>query len=91
MDPYNALLQGDLNEEVYIQLLEEFGKHGEHKVSRLLNHCIGSNKPQDNGIKFIEASINGGYSQSKHDCSLFTRRRDGKSIILFVYMDDTLL
>ncbi|PHT54683.1 hypothetical protein CQW23_03169 [Capsicum baccatum] len=41
MDMYNAFLQGDLDEEVYMQFPEGFQQKGHHKVCRLLNSLYG--------------------------------------------------
>lgn len=91
MDLYIKFLQGDLNEEVYMQLPEGFNNQGEHKAFRLLNHYMGLNKHQRWNLKFTKALINGRYNQSKHDYSLFTKWRNGKIIILLVYVDDILI
>lgn len=67
----NAFLQGDLNEEVYMQLLEGVSNQGDHKVCRVLKslHALKQALRKWNS-KFTEAVINGGYNQSKHDYSL---------------------
>ncbi|KAG8482872.1 hypothetical protein CXB51_023953 [Gossypium anomalum] len=92
MDVYNAFLQGDLYEEVYMDLPEGFRKQGEHKVCRLLKSLYGLKQASRQwNLKLTEALLHGGYVQSKHDYSLFTKKQGDKIVVLLVYVDDLLI
>lgn len=41
LDVYNAFLQGDFHEEVYMELSQGLGSKGEHLVCRLLKFFYG--------------------------------------------------
>ena len=44
LDVNNAFLHDDLDEEVYLKILQEFSKLGEHRVCRLINLYMVSSK-----------------------------------------------
>ncbi|XP_039037790.1 uncharacterized mitochondrial protein AtMg00240-like [Hibiscus syriacus] len=71
MGVYNVFLQGDLVEEVYMELTTRFCSQGEPKVCRLQKSLYASRKWN---IKLTKALISVGYQQSKHDYSLFTKQ-----------------
>ncbi|KAG8495046.1 hypothetical protein CXB51_012729 [Gossypium anomalum] len=92
MDVYNAFLQGDLYEEVYMDLPEGFRKQGKHKMCRLLKSLYGLKQASRQwNLKLTEALMHGGYVQSKHDYSLFTKKQGDKIVVLLVYVDDLLI
>lgn len=63
MDVYNAFLQGDLNQKVFMVLSQGFGSKGEKsKVCKLKKF-----------LKLTTALMKSGFQQSKHDYSLFTK------------------
>lgn len=89
MDVYNAFLQNDLYEEVYIELPEGFRKQGEKKVYKLLKSLYGLKQALRRwNIKLTEALLDASFTQSNHDYSLFTQRRQKDIVIILVYVDD---
>ena len=50
MDVYNAFFQGDLDEEVYLEMPEGFRSQGQPMFVNSLNPCMDSSKLLDNGI-----------------------------------------
>lgn len=77
MDVSNAFLQGDLYEEVYMDLPEGFRKQGEHKVCRLLKSFYGLKQASRKwNLKLTEALLHGGYVQRKHDYSCSQKKQE---------------
>ena len=93
MDVYNAFLQGDLFEEVYMTLPPGFGSQGENKVCRLLKSLYGLKQASRQwNLKLTTALIQSGFTQSKLDYSLFTKKdTTGGMVIILVYVDDLLI
>lgn len=92
MDVYNAFLQGDLLEEVYMELSQGFRRQGETKVCRLLKSLYGLKQASRQwNIKLSEALTSAGYSQSLYDYSMFTKRRGDGILVVLVYVDDLLI
>ncbi|XP_019227336.1 PREDICTED: uncharacterized protein LOC109208658 [Nicotiana attenuata] len=92
MDIYNSFLQGDLYEEVYMELPQGFRKQGETKVCRLLKSLYGLKQASRQwNIKLSEALIAAGYIQSLHDYSLFTKRKNEDFVAVLIYVDDLLI
>ncbi|KAE8724060.1 hypothetical protein F3Y22_tig00010968pilonHSYRG00140 [Hibiscus syriacus] len=92
MDVYNAFLQGDLVEEVYMSLPEGFCSQGETRVCRLQNSLYGlKHVSRQWNLKLTEALLEVEYSQSKFDYSLFTKSQGSKIVIMFIYVDDLLI
>lgn len=92
MDVYNAFLQGDLFEEVYMEIPVGFRSQGESHVCRLRKSLYGLKQASRQwNSKLTEALIRGGYVQSKYDYSLFTKRDGGNMVVLLIYVDDLLI
>ncbi|GMJ12590.1 hypothetical protein HRI_004928200 [Hibiscus trionum] len=92
LDVYNAFLQGDLFEEVYMDLPEGFCSQGEHQVYRLQKSLYGLKQASRQwNLKLTEALLKAGYEQSKYDYSLFTMKKDKKIVIMLIYVDDLLI
>lgn len=92
MDIHNAFLQGDLMEDVYMEMPQGFQKQGEYKVCKLLKSLYGLKQASRQwNLKLTEVLLDAGYSQSPYDHSLFTKR-DGQGIaVILIYVDDLLI
>lgn len=87
MDVFNAFLQGDLTEEVYMQLPSDFTQsHGEQHVCRLLKSLYGLKQASRQwNIKLTTTLVFSGFTQSHLDYSLLTKkgvRQNGHSFDL---------
>ncbi|KAE8721524.1 hypothetical protein F3Y22_tig00015825pilonHSYRG00003 [Hibiscus syriacus] len=92
LDVYNAFLQGDLFDEVYMELPPGFCSQGENMVCRLQKSLYGLKQASRQwNLKLTEALLGAGYEQSKFDYSLFTMRKDKKIVVLLIYIDDLLI
>ncbi|XP_016677335.2 uncharacterized protein [Gossypium hirsutum] len=92
IDVSNAFLQGDLHEEVFMMLPEGFRSQGEHMVSRLQKSLYGLKQASRQwNAKLTEALMLAGFEQSKFDDSLFVKKKEGKMVIILVYVDDLLI
>lgn len=93
MDVYNAFLQGDLYEEVYMNPPEGFsGNTGNNQVCRLFKSLYGLKQASRQwNIKFTTTLTDSGFQQSTRDYSLFTKRKDDKLMVILIYVDDLLL
>ncbi|KAE8725286.1 hypothetical protein F3Y22_tig00009003pilonHSYRG00075 [Hibiscus syriacus] len=92
MDVYNAFLQGNLLEEVYMQLPQGFYSQGENMVCRLQKSIYGLKQASRQwNMRLTEALVTAGYVQSKFDYSLFTKRKGTKIVIMLIYVDDLLI
>lgn len=88
MDFYNAFLQGDLHEEIYMTL--PLGE--EHRVYRLLKSLYGFKQASRQwNLKLTTTLIQSGFSQSKLDYSLFTKRNGTRIVVILVYVDDLVI
>lgn len=97
MDVYNAFLQGDLHDEVYMSLpqgfkaLSGFNVQGDKPVCRLIKSLNGLKQaPREWNLKLTESLIKLGFIQSHLDYSLLTKKTDTSIFILLVYVDDLL-
>lgn len=94
MDVFNAFMQGDLNEEVYMDIPREFCKQEEtdNLVCRLQKSLYGLKQTSKQwNAKLTKALVKDGYSQSLFDDSLFTKRCDYEIVALLVYVDDRVI
>lgn len=91
MDVDNDFLQGDLDEEVYMELPQGFQKQDKSKVCKL-NKSLYELKQASRqwNIKLTEALIDVRYCQSKYDYSMFTKKMDSDIVIILVYVDDNV-
>ena len=94
LDIKNAFLNGDLEDEVFMNLLPRFEeKLGSNKVCKLKNSLYGlKQSPRTWFERFGKAVRNCGYCQSQADHTMFYKHsKDGKIAILIVYVDDIVL
>lgn len=94
MDVFNAFLQGDLREEVYMELPKGFYNDEKDKglVCRLVKSLYGLKQASRQwNAKLTEALLSSGFSQSHLDCSLFTKKKGSGVVIVLVYVDDLLI
>lgn len=93
LDIKNAFLHGDLKEEIYMAFPPGFVKRGQEKlVCRLWRSLYGlKQSPREWFGKFHQAMIEFGYKQGHSDHTLFTRKNEGKMVVLIVYVDDIVV
>ena len=93
MDVHNAFLQGDLVEEVYLEVPSGFAsQEGKHVVCKLHKSLYGLKQaPRQWNKKLTDALIQLGFSQSHFDYSLFTKTVQGELVVVLVYVDDLLV
>ena len=93
LDVKNAFLNGDLKEEVYMELPPGFeNRNMEGQVCKLRKSLYGLKQaPRAWFDKFTKALRQQEYVQAHSDHTLFFRHRNGKITILIVYVDDIIL
>jgi len=93
MDVHNVFLNGDLNEEVYMEIPSGFAhKLESRKVCKLHKSLYGLKQaPRQWNLKLTEALVQMGFTQSYFDYSLFTKQANGNIVVVLVYVDDLLI
>ena len=89
----NAFLNGNLEEEVYMDAPQGFREKFGAKVLKLKKSLYGlKQSPRDWFEKFTQFVKSQGYSQGQNDHTMFFKHsHDGKIFILIVYVDDIIL
>ena len=91
MDVKNAFLNGDLSEEVYMQLPLGFSIES-NKVCHLRCALYGLKQaPRAWFAKFSSTIFRLGYTANPYDSTLFLRRTDKGTILLLLYVDDMII
>jgi hypothetical protein len=91
MDVNNAFLNGDLSEEVYMQLPLRLS-HPTNKVCCLRRALYGLKQaPQAWFAKFSTTISRIGYSISSYDSALFIHLTNRGTILLLLYVDDMII
>lgn len=95
MDVYNAFLQGDLVEEVYMQLPQGFHheeKKEAPKVCKLIKSLYGLKQASRQwNVKLTNALLAADFTQSHLDYSLMTKKTSKGVVIVLIYVDDLLI
>jgi hypothetical protein len=94
MDVKNAFLNGELTEEVYMQLLPGFSQPPSfsHKVCHLRWALYGLKQTSRAWFaKFSSTISQHGFSASSYDSALFFRRSDHGITFLLLYVDDMII
>ena len=92
LDINNAFLHGHLDEEVYLKPPKGFQGGKEGQVCRLKKSLYGLKQASTQwNIELTQHFLAHGYTQSKRDYSMFTKKHSGKQTIILVYVDDLLI
>ncbi|KAH9753027.1 protein kinase domain-containing protein [Citrus sinensis] len=94
LDVKNAFLNGELEEEVYMDLPPGFeNEYGIEKVCKLKRSLYGlKQSPRAWFDRFTKSVHSFGYLQSQADHTMFFKHfTDGSVVILIVYVDDIIL
>ena len=92
MDINNALLHGDLHEEVFMKLPPGYNVDNPHLVCKLNKYLYGLKQASRQWYaKLTQVLHQQGYVHSKNDYSLFLKKSNGSITIVAVYVDDILV
>ncbi|KAF3686017.1 putative ankyrin repeat-containing protein-like [Capsicum annuum] len=87
IDIYNAFLQSDLEEKVYIEMPNGFKEGRKHKVCRLIKSLYRLKQESRKwNIKLTAALLKAGFTQSSYDYSLFTLKKSEGMVVVLVYV-----
>ena len=93
MDVKTAFLNGDLDEEIYMEKPEGFIVKGqEHKVCKLVKSLYGFKQaPKQWHEKFDKVVLEYGFRINESEKSLYYKENIGGCVILCLYVDDILI
>ncbi|KAI3759425.1 hypothetical protein L6452_07232 [Arctium lappa] len=92
LDVNNAFLHGDLDEEVYMKIPEDFANANETRVCRLRKSLYGLRQASRNWYqKFTAALSSLNFKQTHADASLFIYEKGEVFIAALIYVDDVVI
>ncbi|GKA33491.1 zinc finger, CCHC-type containing protein [Tanacetum coccineum] len=93
MDVKTAFLNGELEEEVYMEQPEGFVIQGqENKVCKLIKSLYGLKQaPKQWHQKFDQVILSNGFRINESDKCVYSRFVNGKGVIICLYVDDMLI
>lgn len=93
MDVKSAFLNGDLEEEVYVEQPTGFVVVGkEHKVLKLRKALYGLHQaPRAWNAKLDRTLLSFGFRRSPSEHAIYIRQDDGKQLVIEVYVDDLVI
>ena len=95
MDVKTAFLNVILEEEIYMEIPDSINCDAEirrTKVCKLQKALYGLTiSPKRWNVRFLEEALKLGLEKDINEPCLFTWRKDGKVVMLILYVDDTLL
>ena len=93
MDVKTTFLNGELEEEIYLEQPIGFIKEGyEHKVFRLLKSIYGLKQSLRQWyIRFRSVIISNDFTMIDEDHCVYNKRSKGKFVILSLYVNDILI
>uniref|UniRef100_A0A2N9H138 Reverse transcriptase Ty1/copia-type domain-containing protein n=1 Tax=Fagus sylvatica TaxID=28930 RepID=A0A2N9H138_FAGSY len=93
MDVKTAFLNGDLDEEVYMEQPEGFIMHGhEKKVCKLVKSLYGLKQaPKQWHEKFDSVILSHGFKHNNADKCIYSKFTDCYGVIICLYVDDMLI
>ena len=93
MDVKTAFLNGDLEEEIYMDQPEGFTMPGnEHKVCKLLKYLYGLKQaPRQWHEKFDQCLLSNGFKTNESDKCIYYKNFDDAHVIICLYVDDLLI
>lgn len=90
MDVKSAFLNGELSEDIYMQLPDGFGQ--QNKVCKLNKALYGLKQASRAwNEKFNKFMIRIGFKRSESDKCLYTKEHGGVKCFVLLYVDDTLI
>lgn len=91
LDINNALLHGDINEDVYMQIPEGLNQPS-HMIYKLKKSLYGLKQASHQWFsKLTHSLLSQGFVQSKLDYSPFTHKHSSFITIVVVYVDDIII
>jgi hypothetical protein len=92
MDVVTAFLNGLLKEEIFMEILEGFPSHGDStKVCKMKRVLYGLNQAPKSWYGRIDTwFVSQGFSRSEDDPNMYFTLKDGKQVIILLYVDDLL-
>lgn len=89
MNVFNVFLQGDLNDEIYMELPQGFHSQGEKRVCRLIKSLYGLKQAARQwNTKLSESLLKFQLKQSELDHSLFIKKIKVRNVVVLIYVDD---